>query len=492
MEDILYAFTSFGDYPFAAITLILMLVCYMAVFILQILRNKNVLLISLVMGLIVGIYYLFVSTYMQENLVMINGEEIDISQKVVDSIYMWLTMAWTVFMLLLLSVLPIYIFTMVSTTFTNARHNEGGRKLLIISFLSLWGMTLLGIVIALAFVPFMYMFKDGLELSGNLAGQEAVGIFGGIWPELEMAINKVLLRYGLIVLISIALAIIFAIIMNALHSKIHDKGESVIAFIERIKKGIRCYLKWITYMVPYVILGMLIVLFANYQNTFLNTVNSLIIFTTFFFIGLFIVWGIEYWIVNILRPNKNTLDKKSLNKITKVYAMNDFAVQSAPVLYPITLQYVSDLGVSERVKNTTPTLSTFMGYSMCGGFYPALIVIFTTLQPQPFMTEGVQLTFWLWLLIISLMVPLIMIMTLGMTGVPGADVAIILGLLAALGLNPNYFFTIYLIEPMLDKFRGVGNSMGFAAATVITERITKESEDIEEIRDKVFYEEKEE
>ncbi len=467
MNDIFYAFTNFGQYPWASLTLILMLLCYVGILILQTIRNKHVLLISVGLGLIIGLYYLAISSMLEPNIV--DGE--DTTQMLVDSIYMWLTMAWTVFMLLLLSVLPIYIFTMVSTTFTNARHHEGGKKLLFTSFFALWGMTLLGIVIALLLFPLMILFKDGLQLSGSLAGKEAVGIFGGIWPELEEVISKILVNYGIIVIISIALAFIFALVMNILHNKIHDQGERVIMFLEKIKEAMRKFLHGVSYMVPYVISGMLIVLFANYEGAFLGTLNALILFTAFFFLGLVIVWGIEYAIVLMFRTNKEELKTKELNKITREYALNDFAVQSAPILYPITVKYVEDIGVEEAVSKTTPTLSTFMGYSMCGGFYPALIVMFTMLQSNPTLNEALSMSLVIGLIMISVMIPLILIMTLGMTGVPGADVAIILGLLSSLGLNPNYFFTIYLIEPLLDKFRGVGNSMGFAAASIITNQI---------------------
>ncbi len=468
MEDLLSVFTF--EYPLAGAILILMFAAYIFIFILQVLKKKNILAISMGLGLFIGLLYLVVST----NLPAPDASEY------VNSMYMWLTMAWNIFMVLLLLVLPLYIFTMVSTTFTNARHHKGGRKLLLTSFLTLWGMTLLGIVIAILLFPIMFFAKDFMQLNGNLAGHEATGIFGGIWPELEQALNMILVNYGYIVIISIILALILALFMNIMHSKIHNFGEPLITFFEHLKEAIRKYLKWVSKMVPYVICGMLIVLFANYDNAFISTLSSLSLFTMLFFLGLSIVWGIEYSIVWTQRNSKDKINNKEFIKITREYAMNDFAVQSAPVLYPITVAYVEKTGVSNEVLNTTPTLSTFMGYSMCGGFYPALVVMFTMLQGEPLLSSSDPIALTTMLLMISIMIPLIMIMTLGMTGVPGADVAIILGLLSALGLNPQYFYTIYLIEPMLDKFRGVGNSMGFAAASVITDKIHSKQEEKDE------------
>lgn len=457
MKDLLSVFTF--DYPLTGAILILMFASYILIFIMQIRKKKNVLSVSMFLGLVIGLLYLIVST----NLPAPDASEY------VNSMYMWLTMAWNIFMVMLLLALPLYIFTMVSTTFTNARHHTGGRKLLLTSFLSLWGMTLLGIVIAILLFPIMFFAKDFMQLTGNLTGHESTGIFGGIWPELESVLNNILLNYGLIVIVSILLALIFALFMNIMHAKIHNFGEELIIFFEKMKEVIRKYLKWVSKMVPYVICGMLIVLFANYDNAFINTLSSLTLFTILFFIGLLLVWGIEYLIVWTQRKSKNEINNKEFIKLTRKYAINDFAVQSAPVLYPITVEYVANTGVTKEVLKTTPTLSTFMGYSMCGGFYPALVVMFTMIQAEPMLNGSSTIQLTTMLIMISVMVPLIMIMTLGMTGVPGADVAIILGLLSALGLNPQYFYTIYLIEPMLDKFRGVGNSMGFAAASVITD-----------------------
>ena len=122
-----------------------------------------------------------------------------------------------------------------------------------------------------------------------------------------------------------------------------------------------------------------------------------------------------------------------------------------------------DVGVDKEIIDSTPVLSTFMGYSMCGGFYPALVVIMTLIQP-----ESSNEIAWL---ILLLMIPLIMVSTLGMTGVPGADVAVILTILSVLGLGTAPFASVYLVEGLLDKFRGVGNSMGFIAATSITNKI---------------------
>ncbi len=455
---LLWVFTHWE--PISAI-IILLLLSYVVIFFLQIKKSKATLIVAITLGLIVGLTYFILTTNLEPG--------ISENQIMVESINTWLSLVWNIFMILLLVVLPIYIFSMVSTTFINTRHHEKGRKLLFLSFLSLLGMTLLGIVIALSFIPLFLILKDYMQLDSlsTIDSNTESGILGG-------ALQGFLLNYGLLVIISIVLAITFGVTMNVLHKYKHDFGEKTIEVIVKIRESVKIYLSWVSKLIPYVLVGMLILLLNNYENIFTNTMQSLALFTIFFFLGLIIVWSIEYFIVNVFR-DKTLHDKKEFSKITRQYIINDFSVQSAPVLFPITVQYTKDLGVEKDVYETTPVLSSFMGYSMCGGFYPALIVIFTLIQDKPFLNPEVTYSLMIFIILILIMVPLILVTSLGMTGVPGADVAIILGIISTLGLSPYYFHTIYLLEPLFDKFRGVGNSMGFAASSVITNKLYKRS-----------------
>ncbi len=463
MRDLLFTSPVFSENIMLGILFTSFIVMYVIILALQIIKYEKTILVSIGMGLVLGLFFLLTTSLMDTS---------DTNEQLVATMSSWFTLVWNIFMILLLSVLPIYIFSMVSTTFTNARHEEHGKKLLITSFLALLGMTLLGILVAIMFTPIIFGLKNIIEL-GNVVVQTGDAT----------TLQKILKYYSVIVLCSIILAIIFAIIMNTLHKYKHDTGEGIIGFIEHVKTAIRHYLNLVTKLVPYVISGMLIIIFNNYEGIFIKVLSTLSVFILLFFAGLGIVTGLELGIINVLRNNKEELPKKELKKKSREYTTNVFAVQSAPILYPITMEYVETIGVSKSVAEAVPTLSTFMGYSMCGGFYPALIVIFTLAQPE----SAIDPNTFSDLITILIMVPLIMVMTLGMTGVPGADVAIVLGLLSTLGLNPNYFFTIYLVEPLLDKFRGIGNSYGFAAASIITDKIVSGDKEeynyMEEIKD---------
>ncbi len=455
MENIFWIFPNFTENIYIGMLFVLFIIMNLIILSMQITKNKNTIVIGISMSLTIGVLFLLTTTLIDQ--------DDSVNSKYLESFMSWCTLAWNVFMITLLSVLPIYVFSMVSTTFTNSRHYKYGKKLLITSFLSLWGMTLLGILIALLFIPLLLVTKDLIQL-------DITPVVNGDKSILE----RVLGFYSIIVLSTILLAVIFAVVMNLLHKHKHETGERVIDFIEHIKKAIRVYLNYISKLVPYVISCMLILIFNNYGGVFVNTATTLSIFILIFFLGLGIVTGFEFGIIQTLRRNKKEVSRREVRKNSRDYTINVFAVQSAPILYPITVKYTTDLSVRESVVETVPTLSTFMGYSMCGGFYPALIVLFTLTQSNASIS-GQEINY---LLTISIMVPLIMIMTLGMTGVPGADVAIILGLLSTLGLNPQYFFTIYLVEPLLDKFRGVGNAYGFVAASVIADKLLGEVADV--------------
>ncbi len=441
--------------------IILLLLSYVVIFFLQIKKSKSTLFVALAMGLTIGVIYFIFSTYLEDG----KAE----NENMINSINTWLSLFWNIFMLMLLIVLPIYIFSMVSTTFINTRHHEKGGKLLVISFFSLLGMTFLGIVVALLFAPIFIILKDFMQLNGSTLSNDSSSTSG-----FNDFLNGFLLNYGFFVIISIVLAITFGVTMNILHKYKHDFGEKTINIIVRIRESVKVYLFWVSKLIPYVLVGMLILLLDNYENIFTNTMQSLALFTVFFFLGLIIIWSIEYLIVNVFR-DKELHNKREFSKITRQYVINDFSVQSAPVLFPITVQYTKDLGVEKDVYETTPVLSSFMGYSMCGGFYPALIVIFTLIQDEPFINSDTSYSLIIFITLILVMIPLILVTSLGMTGVPGADVAIILGIISTLGLSPYYFHTIYLLEPLFDKFRGIGNSMGFAAGSVLTNEIYKKS-----------------
>jgi len=72
---------------------------------------------------------------------------------------------------------------------------------------------------------------------------------------------------------------------------------------------------------------------------------------------------------------------------------------------------------------------------------------------------------------IIVMYIVIMITNLGMTGVPGADTAVILSVLSGIGLPFNYFMVVFAVDGIVNHIRGIANAFGFVAANNIAERV---------------------
>ncbi len=112
----------------------------------------------------------------------------------------------------------------------------------------------------------------------------------------------------------------------------------------------------------------------------------------YFFLGLFIIYFIELGLVYRFAPNR-----KGVKKIIKPLAINSLIKHSAPLLLPDTIQAAKDVGIEEDIASITPSVGTSMGFSMCGGFYPAMIAIMSAnLDPN----AHLSLSFYIILLII--------------------------------------------------------------------------------------------
>lgn len=440
-------FEIFTNPSWLLLVMIIIIIGSILIAIMQILRYKHTLLVSILLGLICGIILAIITTKMDTGLLQHQENEDLIASMI--SILLWPT---EIFLFSVLIVVPFYIFTTISTTFTNTRHNKTDKRIIVTSFFSLWGMSFLGILVAILLFPLMLLLKDLLQLPFQ---EEATNLLRGAFFKI----------YGYIVLSSLILSIIFATIMNSVHKRNDEKGERLIAGFVIVREKITSYLKFAVILIPYVMITRFAMIFNNYDGIFVSIITSMGLFILIFFLGLLMLFFLEFSIVYILGKKRSNLSGKEIRKLTSKYTIESLAIQSAPVMLPITKKYVHEFKTKKIVEETTPTFSTFMGFSMCGGFYPALIVFMTIIQID-------NNNFNIWIILFA-MIPVILLSTLGMTGVPGADVASVLTVLSILGLPANSFGTIYLLEGFLDKFRGIGNSMGFAAATMITNSITE-------------------
>ncbi len=392
----------------------------------NLLKKKKIILVSFGVGTIGGIILFFLTS---------NN---NIDQEQVKSMVLWLSLSTDIFLVLVMLVVPFYLFTTVSTTLSNTRHYNKPRGMILISFFSLLFVTFLGILIALFLIPLIKIININISLGGAM--MPSPSFFG---------------KFIIFIIIS---AIIFSIILNLLHKYKHGIGEPLITELTKFRIMFINFYKKIAMLIPFVIIHRLPLLFNNYNDQFVEVSTSLFSFIMLFFLGLFIVYIVEATLVYFLAKNK-----KHFFKRLKRFMGESIYFHSAPMLLPKTQNILNEFEVDKNIVETTPILGTFMGFSVCGGFYPALIVLVTLAN------DSAQSDTILWVFIFF-MIFTILTSTLGMTGVPGADVAIIISILTTLGLSTLYFQTIYLIDGILDKFRGIGNSLGFVLATLITSK----------------------
>jgi|GEM_PF-2615657 len=165
-------------------------------------------------------------------------------------------------------------------------------------------------------------------------------------------------------------------------------------------------------------------------------------------------------------------DMKHFFRFTKRYVLITFIKHAAAVHMEDTIRESRKLGVSKHVADLTSGMSTSMGQSCCGGFYPAFIALVTKSmimhqngQTLSSIGLGGIISF------ILIMYVVIMITNLGMTGVPGADTAVIISVLAGIGLPSDYFMVVYAMDGVINHIRGIANAFGFVAANNIAERV---------------------
>ncbi len=396
---------------------------------------------SLPFGILLGIiFYLLTDNLSQDS-------------QAYHEITFWLELPTYVFLTLVVLVIPLYIISTMIITLNKERHHKYSKSYLISSFLSLWSMSLIGILIAIALTPlikFIDLPSSGSFLESDASSTQSIPeIFTNLWP-----INLNVFLNANSILGVVVVSIFVSLIIRFMHTKIkyHSITERIISFFVKLNHICSQYLSYVIILIPFVIITKMATLFDGTQDILTNF-SSISIFISIFFLGLFIIYAIELAIVYKLAPNR-----KGIKKIIRPLAINSLIKHSAPLLLPDTIQAIKSVGIDEETASITPSIGTSMGFSMCGGFYPAMIAIMSAnLDPN----SELGISFYIILLII------IMFTSLGMTGVPGADVAVILSVVGSTGSSIGYFATVYIFDGIFDSFRTIGNSMGFVAASLI-------------------------
>ncbi len=387
-----------------------------------------------------------------------------------SEVILWFDLYWNIFFLAISFIIPLLIFVNIIYLINKDRHES---KVTPGSFFkssfALSMMVMLGIVIAMSMSWFFSFIKIPATESTEALPDTSVTIPGII----DTAIPSSFAIFTSIefILATVTAGVFFGFALKYLHNKKHNVGEPIISFFETFHVLIAKYIKVISYLIPFAVVYRFPILFMFGAG---DALLGLGMFVIMFFFGLTVLIVAETIVLYIFMPKQEGQSKISaLAKTLPTYLAIAFAKHTPSILLDDTISTTKAYGVSETSSMITPTVGTSMGMSMCGGFYPTMIVIITA------QLSGVDLNaaFYITLLIV------VWSSSIGISGVPGTDAAIVVAALGSLGLTTDYYATLYVFDGILNIFRGLGNAVGFLAATVMYDRLfDKEIEIKEEVK----------
>ncbi len=412
-------------------------------------------------------------------------EEIALGHSWLQESTMWLYLVSIVFMFLMLFIVPFLIFFTIIRTLISSRENKIKPSTMIKAFFSIWFLPFIAITVAILLYPLIRMIPPFPNPTPQPFDGTITTVPGIIYSAIPITIGiffgsgKILA----VVILSIFVGTTFSILIKTKP----ERSEELVNLVVIPQKIISKMIYHVSLLVPLLIATRIPVLFD--VKTMVETFKGISIFFAVFLIGWFIVLTIEILITAVLMRNR---DWKHFFKFIKRYFGITFIKHAAAVHMEDTIRESEELGVSKDVAELTSSMSTSMGQSTCGGFYPAMIALTTLSMMIQTDAPGLPEVFtvgWIVSFIITIYV-VIMTTNLGMTGVPGADTGVILSVLAGVGLPSTYFSVVFSVDAIINHIRGIGNAFGFIAANNIAERVIHSKRSNEKAKEKIFDEKK--
>lgn len=118
------------------------------------------------------------------------------------------------------------------------------------------------------------------------------------------------------------------------------------------------------------------------------------------------------------------------------------------------------LGSCNGVAQFNSGLSTSLGTTMCGGFYPALILLTTLVATGGNLNPETLVVMFFMTSMVALLIP----------HAPGSDVTLNVALLGMFGLPTSVFEVMFTFMPINEPFNQVINLNGKVLAALITEK----------------------
>lgn len=393
--------------------------------------------IALIQGFILGIIGVSLFATIRY-FIPIDKTQIDIADK-------WTNLPGKIFTDLIMTVIPLYVFVMIVLLFIDKSNNKINKKTYAVSFLSLLGMSLFGIAIALFMIPLILLIPDNLK-NFNPGENESIE-----WI-------KILRNYS--ILIFILLGVITGTTLKIAGKHKPKVDENSFIYFSNFKKYLFKYLQIIIYLVPFVIITTL----TKFSLIELEKGKDIFLITIIYF-GLYsfgsIIIFLSLLFINSLVSHSSETFKEKISLLLS-HSLYVFGTQSTSASLPRTQEVARSLGVSQDISNLTPTKGIVMGMVMCNGFTPTLIILMS-------LNNYNNLTF----LYVLLSVLLIFFLVISSSGAGSADYTITITTLGILNIsNLFYLSTIMPIQEINETLIAKPNNVyGHILASQITEKV---------------------
>ncbi len=358
-----------------------------------------------------------------------------------------------IFIHLILYVVPIYLILIIMSLVFSGDFKNIKKRTYGISVISLLGLSVFGMLIALLLIPIIISIPQSLWDNAIAAGGDIAEGEGGFnWG--------ILLIFGVIIL-SFVISITSRILMK------EDSIRKTNDIVQTLLKYLTLYFKGVIFLVPVVLLTRLSTI--GMTEEFSDAAAKLLlmfIYIGIYLLGALIILGSLFTFI-ILTSDKNlTFKEKSL--IIWKYILIAFANQSAAVTLIDTQETSRELGVCDEISMLTPTKGLFMGMVMCNGFTP-MIMSLMILSGGGILTVGAVLT--AMLLIFSL--------SISTSGAGSSDywiTATTMKVMEPFGVTSELFTSIYLnIVLVAHEVNEITvpktlNGLGHISATLLTEK----------------------
>ncbi|MFT4693742.1 MAG: L-cystine uptake protein TcyP (sodium:dicarboxylate symporter family) [Francisella sp.] len=255
--------------------------------------------------------------------------------------------------------------------------------------------------------------------------------------------------------------VVFAILLGFAILISHRENKSLtapfISFIESLFFIIKKLAKIVIATTPYGILGLMIQMTVEMEN---SSISAVLYFILTCYIAMTIVLALHIALLLVFKINLvkfyKAIWRAMLVAITSRSSMGTL---------PLSIAGLNRYGTSETVATFAPTMGTTLGMNGCAGIFPAVLAI------MAMQATGIDIT-----ITSVIMISIIcMLASLGVAGIPGTAFVAAGVVFSYFGLPWQLIAFVIGVDAIIDSFRTPLNIHGAMTAAIIVDKTTKAS-----------------